>query len=567
MFAHILIVIIAAIAISAFAERRNIQPAILVAMVGLAASFIPGVPRLELEPEIILGIVLPPMLFSAASDFSFTSFARRLGSIVNLGVFMVFAATAAVGVVAAGVVPELTLPAALVLAAVLAPPDAVTAITIGRKAGLPTGLMTVLKGESLINDAAALTIFAAAVAAVAGTHAFIDNLPIYFLYSSVVGVLLGLIIGNFAQFVRRRLGNPSLSTVVSVIVPFAAYLVAEELHASGVLAVVTAGFAIGHHAVESGYEERMQEREFWRTADTLLETFVFAYIGLQLRFVITDAEEAGIDLPTLLFAATAVFLATVAVRFIWVFGTALVGRWRYRATQRRWVEYKAALARGDDPFERRGRTARADRPDAPARRRPQLEPPQRPLSWKENVVLSWTGMRGVVTLAAAAGVPAVTATGLDFPGREAILAIAFLVTIATLLIQGLSLPWLIKHLDLNDPRAEKYLADQEDLARKLANEATAQALAEYREANDTPTARRVAEVMARRNKLTTEAEHTGRNFDQDEAFELSKTLLAAKRKRLIAARDARELDETVLRDVLEHMDLEQAFMDTRDRTV
>lgn len=564
MFAHILIVIIAAIAISAFAERKNIQPAILVAMVGLAASFIPGLPRLELEPEIILGIVLPPMLFSAASDFSFTSFAKRLSSIVNLGVFMVFAATAAVGVVAAAVVPELTLPAALVLAAVLAPPDAVTAITIGRKAGLPTGLMTVLKGESLINDAAALTIFAAAVAGVAGTHAFIDNLPLYFLYSSVVGILLGLIIGNFAQFARRKLGNPSLSTVISVIVPFAAYLLAEELHASGVLAVVTAGFAIGHHAVESSYQERMQEREFWRTADTLLETFVFAYIGLQLRFVINDAGEAGIGLVALLLAATAVFLATVAIRFIWVFGTAIFGRWRYRAGQKRWDEYTAAVARGEDPFASKRRPQRADT-GPNARRRPRPEAPQPPLSWKENIVLSWTGMRGVVTLAAAAGVPAVTVSGLPFPGREAILAIAFLVTIATLVIQGLTLPWLIKHLDLSDPRADKYIADQEALAHKLAREAANAALQEYSETHDSPSSRRMVEMMARRNKLTTQVEQPERVIDQDEAFELGNIMLAARRKRLITARDERVLDETVLRDVLEQMDLEQAFLDSRGK--
>ena len=565
MFAHILIVIIAAIAISAFAERRNIQPAILVAMVGLAASFIPGLPKLELEPEIILGIVLPPMLFSAASDFSFTSFARRLGSIVNLGVFMVFASTFAVGVVAAGFVPELSLPAALVLAAVLAPPDAVTAITIGRKAGLPSGLMTILKGESLINDAAALTIFAAAVAAVAGTHAFIDSLPLYFLYSSVVGILLGLIIGNFAQFVRRKLGNPSLSTVISVIVPFAAYLLAEELHASGVLAVVTAGFAVGHHAVEASYQERMQERQFWRTADTLLETFVFAYIGLQLRFVITEAGEAGIDMVTLLWAATAVFFATVAIRFIWVFGTAVFGRWRYRGKLVRWDQYKAAIARGEDPFAQKGRAARRERSGARQGRRPRPEAPQPPLSWKENIVLSWTGMRGVVTLAAASGVPAVTASGLSFPGREAILAIAFLVTIATLLIQGLTLPWLIRTLDLNDPMAEKYLAEQEELAHTLADEAASEALLEYGRTHDSPATRRIVERMAQRYKLTAAAEKPERAFNQEEAFALGNLMLAARRKRLITARDERVLDDTVLRDVLDEMDLEQAFLDSRSK--
>jgi CPA1 family monovalent cation:H+ antiporter len=537
MFAQILIVMIVAIVISALAERRNVQPALLVAIVGLLASYIPGMPRLELEPEIILGVVLPPMLFSAARDFSFASFVRRLGSIVNLGVFMVFGTTALVGTVAGMALPEIGPAAAIVLGAVLAPPDAVTAITIGRKAGLPVALMTVLKGESLINDAAALTLFAVAVAAAAGTQAFIDSTPLYFLYAAVVGIILGMLIGNLAQVARRKLGNPSLATVVSVIVPFAAYLLAEEIHASGVLAVVAAGFALGHQSAESGYEERIQERQFWRTIDTLLETFVFAYIGLQLRFVITDAIEAGYDLWQLAGAAAAIFITTVAIRFGWVFGTALIARRRREAAARRPA--------------RMGRRGRRDRPRSPP-----------PLSWKENIVLSWTGMRGVVTLAAAAGVPLFTASGADFQGREAILALAFLVTIATLLIQGLTLPWLIKRLDLTNPDDGRHLAEQHARAIEIADKATADALAEYRATHDAPASRRLVDMMAKRASHSAGTETTPPPFDQTEALVLGNILLEARRKQLIAARDARELDDTVLRDMLEQMDLEQAFMDS-----
>ncbi|HWV19823.1 MAG TPA: Na+/H+ antiporter [Devosia sp.] len=543
MFAEILIVIIIAIGITAFAERSNFQPALLVAIVGLGASFIPGLHRLELAPEIILGIVLPPLLFSAASDFSFTSFAKRLGSIVNLGVFLVFASAVAVAVVATWTVPGMPIAAALVLGAIVAPPDAVTAIAIGSKAGLPSGLMTVLKGESLINDAAALTLLAVAVATTAGTHAFIDNTALYFLYAAVVGVLLGLAIGHGAQFARRRLANPSLATVISVVVPFAAYLVAEELHASGVLAVVAAGFALGHHGTQAGYEERMQERQFWRTIDTLLETFVFAYIGLQLRFVIDDAFDAGLDISDLLLAGIAIFVTTVAVRFAWVFATAILARRRHRAVMQRLAE----------PRRRPGR-------------RP-LPTPQTPLTWKENAVLSWTGMRGVVTLAAAAGIPLMTVAGDSFPYREAIIALAFLVTIATLLVQGISLPWLIERLNLEDAGDKAYAEQQHQLARRLAHEANTEALNEFRLTHTSPRSQRLADAMAKRADRTAaeeeqeEAEERGWGFDPQEAFQLGQLLLDARRKRLIAARDARELDDMVLREVLEQMDLEQALMD------
>jgi len=538
MFALILVVMIVSIAVAALAERRNIQPPLLLAIIGLGASYLPGLPKLELEPHIILGIVLPPMLFSAASDFSFSSFARRAGSIINLGVFLVFAVTVVVGIAATIVLPGIPPAAALVLGAVLAPPDAVAAITIGRKAGLPTALMTVLKGESLINDAAALTLFAATIAAVAGTHPFIDGIGQSFLYAALVGSLVGALIGNLAQFVRGKLGNPSLATAVSVVIPFAVYLLAEELHASGVLAVVAAGFSMGHHATSAGYEERIQERQFWRTADTLLETFVFAYIGLQLRFVLEDATAAGYQLSTLLGATVAIFVATVLVRFGWIFVTAALGRWRYK----RIIEKNALHAP-----RRRGRTP---------------PPPSPPLSWKENIVLSWTGMRGVVTLAAAAGIPLVTATGEDFPGREAILALAFLVTIATLLIHGLTLPWLIRRLDIANPDDARYEAEQRSLARQIAQKANKETLEAYRAAHDNPDDRTMIDLIASRFNRESENQKSAENFDRTLALDLGNLLLNARRTSLLAARDARQLDDAVLRDMLEQMDTEQAFMDT-----
>lgn len=538
MLAYILIVVTVAIAVSSLAEKRHFQPALLVVMVGLLASYIPGIPRLDLPPEFILSIVLPPMLFSAARTFSFAEFRRRMGSIANLGIFLVFVSTLVVGSAAIGLLPDLLPVSALILGVVIAPPDAVTAISIGRRAGLPSSLMTVLKGESLINDAAALTVFAVLVATASGTHAFIDNVPLYFFYTAALGIVIGLIIGNLAQWAHRWLSSPALATALSVVVPFAAYLSAEELHASGILAVVSAGFAVGHHAVQAGYEERMQENAFWRTLDTLLETFVFAYIGLQLRFVITDADAAGFGAAELTLATLGIFAATVLVRVAWVFGSALLGRWRYR---------KVAARRAAGP-----------RPTRSGRPRPA---PQPPLSWKENLVLAWTGMRGVVTLAAAAGVPFLTASGAPFPGREAIVALAFLVTIATLLIQGLTLPLLIARLDLDDPGHRRFVAQQRATAEHLVHEATEQALADYAKAHPDPASTRLVALMRTRLMQETDLEKP-RNIESGAALALGKALLENRRNRLVAARDNLELDDTIVRDMLEKLDLEQAFMDS-----
>ncbi|ODT79441.1 MAG: hypothetical protein ABS76_19845 [Pelagibacterium sp. SCN 64-44] len=533
MFAYVLIVVTIAIAISALAERRNFQPALLVVMVGLAASYIPGIPLLELEPDFILTIVLPPMLFSAARDFSFADFRRRMGSIVNLGVFLVFISTLAVGIAALGVLPALLPITALILGVVVAPPDAVAAIAIGRRAGLPVGLMTVLKGESLINDAAALTLFAVLVAVATGTHAFIDNVPLYFLYAASVGIVVGLVIGNLAQLARRLLASPALATAFSVIIPFAAYLLAEEFHASGVLAVVAAGFAMGHHGVQAGYEERMQEAGFWRTIDTLLETFVFAYIGLQLRSVIADANQAGFDTGELALATLAIFLALVATRFLWVFGSALAGRWRYRRLQ----------ARPGGPRDRR------------------RLPAQPPLSWRENIVLAWTGMRGVVTLAAAAGTPLVVAGGAPFPGREAIVSLAFLVTMTSLLVQGLTLPLLIGWLKLDDPGHDRFVAAQRARAEELTHAATEEALDAYASTHPGPQSARLVSMMRQRFHAEQKMERPS-GIDTAEALAIGKLLLETRRIRLVAARDNMELDDTIVREMLEKLDLEQAFMDS-----
>ncbi|RYE08980.1 MAG: sodium:proton antiporter [Hyphomicrobiales bacterium] len=571
MVAQILIVMIAAIAVTIFAERRNIQPPLLLAAVGLAASFIPGLERLELEPEIILTVVLPPLLFTAAREFSFVSFIRRLGSILNLGVLLVAVTTGVVAAVASAVVPGMTIAVALVLGAVVSPPDAVTAVAVGRKLKLPGSMMTVLKGESLINDAAALTFFTFAVASVAGTHLFISNIVLYLLYAAVAGFVLGLVLGAIVHQMRIRITNASLATVLTVVVPFAAYLLAEELGASGVLAVVAAGLSLGHTATATHYDARIQERQFWRTTDALLEAFVFAYIGLQFRWIIADAGEHGFNVPELLGLSLFVLLAVIVVRIGWVYLTAVLSHWRHRAATRRVEKLDQMLAVPEagraGRFERierlSGRRGRfAERLEQAREARQQGAFDLMPaFNWRENAVISWTGMRGVVTLAAAAGIPLVTATGEAFPGRDVIQVIAFTVTIGTLLLQGLTLPWLIRRLGIVDPGEAARRDRQMEIAEDLARQATIAAVTQYRDQQTAEQPRRMADIMLQRTAMQAQQGTPRVEDDNDALHEIARTVLAARRAAVIKARDERQIDDEVMRDVLDEMDLEQAVME------
>lgn len=555
MVSQILLVMIAAIAVTIFAERRNIQAPLLLALVGLAASFIPGLPRLELEPEIILTVVLPPLLYSAATEFSFVSFLKRLGSIVNLGVVLVLVTTFVVGAVSASIIPGMTLAVATVLAAVVSPPDAVTAVAIGRKLGLPSRMMTVLKGESLINDAAALTLFTFATATVTGRHLFIDNGFLYFLYSAIVGIIVGVLIGAVVHRTRLRMSNASLVTVLSVLVPFTAYLVAEEIGASGVLAVVAAGFSLGHNATEAGYAARIQERQFWRTADALLEAFVFAYIGLQMKFVIDEATATGFSLPVLLGLSLVVLVAVIAVRIAWVFGTAIVSRWQTRRVR----DTIARMEAGEEPPRRFGRAEGRFKRRRDMKGQGGFEVPE-PFTWRENLVIAWTGMRGVVTLAAAAGIPVTTLAGEAFPGRDVILFVAFAVTIGTLLVQGLTLPWLISVLGISDPKADAYRAAQHVIARDITDAASKTAIAAFRDGQTDPAARAAAEQMLKRASVEDAAERQSHNDHDAMVLELGRAVLEARRAALVAARDDRKLDDEVLREIMEEIDLQQAVL-------
>ncbi|MEO7223701.1 MAG: cation:proton antiporter, partial [Devosia sp.] len=425
--------------------------------------------------------------------------------------------------------------------------------------------------------------FTFAVASVAGTHLFISNIVLYLLYASVAGFVIGLVLGAIVHLLRMRIANASLATVLTVLVPFTAYLLAEELGASGVLAVVAAGLSLGHTASDTHFDTRIQERQFWSTTDALLEAFVFAYIGLQFRWVIAEAGEKGFNVLELFLLSLVVLAAVIAVRIGWVYLTSIFSRWRARVVAKQVATMDAMLAMS--PAERaakyermqrpartrgRGRTSRGRDRWRFAERMEQAREARRQggfdlmpaFTWKENAVISWTGMRGVVKLAAAAGIPLVTATGEAFPGRDVIQVVAFTVTIGTLLLQGLTLPWLIARLGIADPREVEARERQHKIAEELSQAAAVRAIEAFRDRQTEEKPRLLADRMLKRFSMTTQQVQEWNGGDGALAT-MAAEMLAARRKAVVEARDQRKLDDEVMREVLEAMDFEQASMENR----
>ncbi|MGI4894991.1 MAG: cation:proton antiporter, partial [Janthinobacterium lividum] len=441
--------------------------------------------------------------------------------------------TAVVAAVAAWIVPWLGFSLALVLAAVVSPPDAVTAVAIGGRLGLPARIMTTLKGESLVNDAAALTLFSTVTATVAGTPTLIHNPVLFFLFEAVGGILVGAVLGRVVHAVRTRLRNPANMTALAVLTPFTAYAVAEALETSGVLAVVAAGFALSRRSVRTVYATRLAERQVWDLLDVLLEAFVFAYLGLQFHFLLDDALAEGSALGALLGAGLVVLLAVMAVRLVWVLGGGLFMR---RVLGGRW------------------------------------SPGGRHYTAREDLVIAWTGMRGVVTLAAAAGIPERTDTGDPFPHRADLQVLAFVVAVGTLLVQGSTLPWLIRRVKVEAPEEQVWLDQQRARARELAWGAGQAELNRARDAATDPVERHVADLVLERAeqlaalRAAESAEERGASAGRlasETGVRLRRDMIRVQREALVSAQEGGEVDETAVRESLEQLDLDEASLSNR----
>lgn len=445
MIVMLILVMIGGLAITAVASQKTVLPGLVVLVVASIVSFIPGLPRFELEPHVIMTLVIPPLIYSAAIHFSLQSFLRHFRPIIGLGVLLVVVTTFVVAYLTHWLIPTIGLATAFVIAAVVSPPDSVTTVVHGKEIGLPRKVVAVLMGESLINDATALTIFTLVIAHVTGSHPFISNPVLLFVYGAIVGVFIGGAIGMAAVVIRTHTADATLESTIGLLVPFAAYLMAEEVHASGILAVVMAGFTVSvnssfdfRHHTPTTYRTRLQEAELWPVVDALLETFVFAYMGLQLSHVVDDLQETNRSTTNVLAAGVVVLLVVIGVRFAWVF--LVYGEAGLGARLKRW-------------------TSRLPKPTRERKRKRIIAKRQSTgyITWQEKVLVSWSGPRGLVTLAVAASVP-LTMNGEPFPGRETIQIVAFIVTIGTLLLQTTTLGLVARllHIDLSaEQRAEE----------------------------------------------------------------------------------------------------------------
>jgi CPA1 family monovalent cation:H+ antiporter len=400
---ELVIALLAAVAVVVrLAGRTDIPEPVLLLLAGLAVALIPGLPQVELDPELILALFLPPLLYWAALHTDIGELRGNLRPIALLAVGLVLVTTAAVAVLAHSVF-GLPWAVAVVLGAIVSPPDPVAATAVAGRLGLPRRMVTILEGEGLLNDATALVLYRMAVAAaVSGTFS-IGGAGVELAVSAVGGATVGLAVGFLGSRILRRVSEAPVENTVKLLLPYVAWLAAERVHASGVLAVLACGVLMTRHWSSISSGARLQARQLWDWLVFVLEGLSFMLVGVQLRTVIEGIE--GRSLADLALAALALNLLVIAVRLAWVFPAS-------------WLPRLSARVRERDPYP----------------------------GWRTIMVIGWAGMRGVVTLALALAIPTEVDGGGPFPDRNLVVFLAFSVIVVTLVGEGLTLPAVIRRL-------------------------------------------------------------------------------------------------------------------------
>ena len=503
---------------SALARRLNLSVPLLLVVVGVIGSYLPFIPAVKLDPELVLVGILPPLLYAAAIRTSLVEFRTNLRSIGLLSVGYVIFGTVAIGLIVWWLLPEIPLAAAFALGAVVAPPDAVAATTIARRVGLPRRVVSLLEGESLVNDATALVLLRTAIVAIGGSVT-VWQVASDLAFAAGGGVIVGLIAAWLLLQIRKRVRNVAINTSMSLAAPFVAYLPAEGINASGVLAVVVAGLVIGTKTpAMPGGASRLSQRSNWATVQFLLENSVFLLIGLQVRSIIEATSGDSLGTARIWGACAVILVAVLLLRPIWVFPAIYLPRL------------------------------------IPKIRKADPAPP-----WQLPAIVSWAGMRGVVTLAAVFALPE------DVAHRPVLVLAALGVVAGTLVVQGLSLPWLVRILGVRGPDTKADALSQ----AALMDQATAAGIENLRRhgrPNDPP---EVLDMLERRTQERNRAawERLGRSELADRTpskryVQLRLLMLDAERARVLKLRHTGEYAHEVISEVLEMLDVEESMLDS-----
>jgi Na+/H+ antiporter len=494
------------------------QPLVLV-LAGLALAFVPGLPAVTLAPDLVFLIFLPPLLYEAAWFTSWREFRRWRRSILMLAFGLVLFTSVIVGYVTSAVIPGVTLAMGFLLGGIVSPPDAVAATSVLKGLRIPKRATTILEGESLVNDASSLIVFRFALAAVVTGHFSVLEATRQFVVVTVGGVIVGVALAALiCQLHRSLTTTPAIDTALTVMSPYVMYIAAEELHWSGVMSVVSGGLFLSRRAhAFLDYKSRMQAYAVWSTLGFVLNGLVFILIGLELTHV-RGLLDPG-EFPRAVGYGLFVSVLVIAIRFVWMYPAAHLPR----------LLFPAIAAREPDP------------------------------GWRLPTMIAWAGMRGVVSLAAALSIPQTLPGGEPFPQRGTLLVITFVVILVTLVGQGLTLPWLVRTLQIEDvddavPEDEQELALRADLAAAVLTHLAAHP-------GDTP---RVARAhahytrVAARTRAALDDLRAATHARHAESREFQRTLIGVQRERLGHIREASAYDDDVVRKVESALDLEEA---------